>query len=67
MSGARNTDPNTSHAAFGSLDVTYLEGRVLAAIQEFEDGRLLMRSFRLFPTLIGKPSPHDSNRCLAKV
>lgn len=32
---ARNTDPATSHAAAQSIDITYLEGKVLEGIQSF--------------------------------
>lgn len=32
--GARNTDPDTSHAAFGSVDTTVLENAVWVAIAQ---------------------------------
>lgn len=40
--GARNTDPETSHEAYRSLNLTFLEDKVLKALQPYRPrGRIL--------------------------
>lgn len=51
MSGARKSDPDTSHAAFDSIDTTYLENEVLKVVKTFTDGCIADEVVAALPTL----------------
>lgn len=48
---ARGSDPDTSHAAAGSVDATEMEARVLAAIRKFPEGCIGDQIERELPSL----------------